>query len=816
MSFMVPNEKINAADAMPQMDNARSSALNEIRNVTDAMLCADNDKTKLSVNPRPMMSSCNVQTDMSMLREQSTNTMIISGRKDVRKSMMLRISQIIWPWKNKKPSNKTDVVGVAVSAPVSHRTSNITLSGNTISDKRTDGMILTPTLRIFSFEEVNTATRNFSEDSVLKEGGFGKLYKGWIHENSSSKKRSGSVVAIKKLNHESTQEFKQWQSEVNFLGRLSHPNLVKLLGYGWEDEVLFLVYECMPCGTLADHLYKLARKSNDFYPLSWRQRLKICIGVGRALDYLHAGHGIIHLNVKASNIVLDEKFGAKLSDFSLAVNGSGSESQSQDSTNLIGTFGCTDPNYLKTRKPTLKSDTYSFGVVLLEVLCGRQAVEPWNDEDKCSLTTWAIDNISSGQVDDIVAPSLRGEISPDSLKTFVKVAETCLHDEPKKRPSTAHVITKLELALQQQEKAESLPPNERTSVREVLSPTDKSQKEKINFMVASEKTNVADIVSPSLGGQMLPQPSVRSFTFSELKAATRNFRSEAVLGVGGFGVVYKGWINVKCSGKDGSETPIAVKKLNSGSTQGFDEWQSEIEFLGRISHPNLVKLLGYCLEDKELILVYEFMPKGSLDNHLFRSRQPLPWDIRLKILIGAARGMAFLHASEGQVIYRDFKPSNILLDESYHAKLSDFGLAKMGPTDGHSHVTTQIMGTYGYAAPEYVATGHLYVKSDVYGFGVVLVEMLTGLRALDTRRPAGQHNLVDWMKPHLSKKKKLQHVIDKHLVGTYPAKSAAQLAQLAFKCLENEPRNRPSMQEVVQTLETIADRPAQRRVHFSH
>ncbi|XP_071921244.1 probable serine/threonine-protein kinase PIX13 [Coffea arabica] len=320
-------------------------------------------------------------------------------------------------------------------------------------------------------------------------------------------------------------------------------------------------------------------------------------------------------------------------------------------------------------------------------------------------------------------------------------------------------------------------------------------------------------------GQILPHPNLRIFSFSELKAATRNFRGDTVLGEGGFGKVYKGWLDEKSTSKNSSSTVIAVKKLNSESMQGFEEWQSEVNFLGRLSHPNLVKLLGYCWEEKELLLVYEFMQKGSLENHLFgrgSAVQSLPWDIRLKISIGAARGLAFLHASDRQVIYRDFKASNILLDGSYNAKISDFGLAKMGPTASQSHVTTRVMGTYGYAAPEYVATGHLYVKSDVYGFGVVLVEMLTGLRALDTNRPNGQHNLTDWIKPHLSDRRKLKIMMDVRLEGKYPSKAAVQIAQLALTCLGPEPKTRPSMKEVLETLERIEsadEKPKERRVN---
>ncbi|XP_076931594.1 putative serine/threonine-protein kinase PIX13 isoform X2 [Bidens hawaiensis] len=325
-----------------------------------------------------------------------------------------------------------------------------------------------------------------------------------------------------------------------------------------------------------------------------------------------------------------------------------------------------------------------------------------------------------------------------------------------------------------------------------------------------------DEVGP--GGQILPHPNLRMFSFAELKTATRNFRSDTVLGEGGFGKVYKGWLEDKSTSRS---SVIAVKKLNSESMQGLQEWQAEVDFLGRLWHPNLVKLLGYCYEGTELLLVYEFMQKGSLENHLFgrgSTVQPLPWDIRLKISIGAARGLAFLHTSEKQVIYRDFKASNILLDGSYNAKISDFGLAKVGPSASQSHVTTRVMGTYGYAAPEYVSTGHLYVKSDVYGFGIVLVEMLTGMRALDTTRPAGQHNLSDWVKPYLSDRRKLKNIMDSRLEGRYPSKAAVQIAQLALTCIGPEPKTRPSMKEVVEKLEqldAINERPKIPRVHNS-
>ncbi|KAL5101001.1 hypothetical protein RYX36_005328 [Vicia faba] len=298
----------------------------------------------------------------------------------------------------------------------------------------------------------------------------------------------------------------------------------------------------------------------------------------------------------------------------------------------------------------------------------------------------------------------------------------------------------------------------------------------------------------SIGGQILSTANLRVYTFAELRTSTRNFRPDTVLGEGGFGKVFKGSL-------DG--IPIAVKKLNSESYQGLEEWQSEIHFLGRLYHPNLVKLLGYCYEDTELLLVYEYMQKGSLENHLFgrgAEIQPLSWELRLKIAIGAASGLSFLHTSNREIIYRDFKASNILLDGSYNAKISDFGLAKLGPSASQSHLSTTVMGTPGYAAPEYMQTGHLYVKSDVYGFGVVLVEILTGLRAIDINRPSGFHSLTDWIKPHLLDKRKLKKKMDILLDDKYPIKAALAIAKVASRCLAPEPKMRPSMKEVLEIL----------------
>ncbi|XP_010256402.1 PREDICTED: probable receptor-like protein kinase At5g15080 isoform X2 [Nelumbo nucifera] len=348
-----------------------------------------------------------------------------------------------------------------------------------------------------------------------------------------------------------------------------------------------------------------------------------------------------------------------------------------------------------------------------------------------------------------------------------------------------------------------------THYAESKSTNDTSRDQPVAPVVSSTTTSNGESIpsTPKVGEELKVASQLRRFTFNELKSATRNFRPESLLGEGGFGCVFKGWIeeNGTAPVKPGTGLTVAVKTLNHDGLQGHKEWLAEVNFLGDLLHPNLVKLIGYCIEDDQRLLVYEFMPRGSLENHLFRRSLPLPWSIRMRIALGAAKGLAFLHEeAERPVIYRDFKTSNILLDADYNAKLSDFGLAKDGPEGDKTHVSTRVMGTYGYAAPEYVMTGHLTSKSDVYSFGVVLLEMLTGRRSMDKNRPNGEHNLVEWARPYLGEKKRFYRlIIDPRLEGHFSIKGAEKAAQLAHRCLSRDPKARPLMSEVVEALKPL-------------
>ncbi|XP_051151926.1 probable serine/threonine-protein kinase PBL23 isoform X2 [Andrographis paniculata] len=252
---------------------------------------------------------------------------------------------------------------------------------------------------------------------------------------------------------------------------------------------------------------------------------------------------------------------------------------------------------------------------------------------------------------------------------------------------------------------------------------------------------------------------------------------------------------------------VAVKQLDRNGFQGNREFLVEVLMLSLLHHPNLVNLVGYCAEGEQRMLVYQYMSNGSLEDHLLKvdsDKKPLEWDIRMKIAQGAARGLEYLHeVANPPVIYRDFKASNILLDGEFNPRLSDFGLAKIGPLGGRSHVSTRVMGTFGYCAPEYASSGQLTTKSDVYSFGVVFLEMITGRRVIDTSKPSGEQNLIEWAQPLFKDKKLFNLMADPRLEGKYPEKGLHQALAVAAMCLQEEADTRPLISDVVTALEFL-------------
>ncbi|KAL2957087.1 hypothetical protein AAZX31_18G124200 [Glycine max] len=297
-----------------------------------------------------------------------------------------------------------------------------------------------------------------------------------------------------------------------------------------------------------------------------------------------------------------------------------------------------------------------------------------------------------------------------------------------------------------------------------------------------------------------PQPTKRRhrssvFTLREMEQATFSFSDDNLLGKGGFGRVYRGTLK--------SGEVVAIKKMELPAikaAEGEREFRVEVDLLSRLDHPNLVSLIGYCADGKNRFLVYEYMHNGI-------GERKMDWPLRLKVALGAAKGLAYLHSSSClgiPIVHRDFKSTNVLLDAKFEAKISDFGLAKLMSEGQETHVTARVLGTFGYFDPEYTSTGKLTLQSDVYAFGVVLLELLTGRRAVDLNQGPNDQNLVLQVRHLLNDQKKLRKVIDPEMTrNSYTMESIFMFVNLASRCVRSESNERPSMVDCVKEIQTI-------------
>ncbi|XP_075657566.1 proline-rich receptor-like protein kinase PERK13 [Castanea sativa] len=288
------------------------------------------------------------------------------------------------------------------------------------------------------------------------------------------------------------------------------------------------------------------------------------------------------------------------------------------------------------------------------------------------------------------------------------------------------------------------------------------------------------------------------FTYEELMEITNGFSRQNVIGEGGFGYVYKGQL------PDGRV--VAVKQLKAGSGQGEREFRAEVEIISRVHHRHLVSLVGYCISEQQRMLIYEFVPNKTLEHHMHGQGMPvLDWTKRIKIALGSAKGLAYLHEDcHPKIIHRDIKSANILLDDAFEAQVADFGLAKLA-NDTHTHVSTRVMGTFGYLAPEYASSGKLTDRSDVFSFGVVLLELITGRKPVDPRQPLGDESLVEWARPHLIHALEtgdFGELVDPRLEKQYVEVEMFRMIEAAAACIRHSAPKRPRMAQVVRALDS--------------
>ncbi|CAN7043608.1 unnamed protein product [Brassica oleracea var. botrytis] len=335
----------------------------------------------------------------------------------------------------------------------------------------------------------------------------------------------------------------------------------------------------------------------------------------------------------------------------------------------------------------------------------------------------------------------------------------------------------------------------------VSSPRSDSTPSKTNSsapLVGNRSSNRTFFSQPEPGGF---GHSKELFSYEELVKATNGFSDENLLGEGGFGCVYKGAL------PDGRV--VAVKQLKIGGGQGDREFKAEVETISRVHHRHLLSLVGYCISENRRLLIYDYVPNNNLYFHLHAAGTPgLDWATRVKIAAGAARGLAYLHEDcHPRIIHRDIKSSNILLDNNFHPLVSDFGLAKLA-LDCNTHITTRVMGTFGYMAPEYASSGKLTEKSDVFSFGVVLLELVTGRKPVDTSQPLGDESLVEWARPLLShavETEEFEALVDPKLGRNYVGAEMFRMIEAAAACIRHSAAKRPRMSQIVRAFDSLAE-----------
>ncbi|KAK1410783.1 hypothetical protein QVD17_37322 [Tagetes erecta] len=606
--------------------------------------------------------------------------------------------------------------------------------------------------------DIIIATNNFSHIYRTEIGDFNSWYKAdldrfnnenppFVDEKCKGELlKTHNTVIIKRFYPKDEEEEDLALREIEMLAIVKHPNIVTLIGYCVEGSEIIRVIENASNGYLSDYL-----ESKCFF--NWEKRLKICVDVAKALNYLHFEmedqKAMVHGDIRIYNIRLFENWRAKIDEFEEAVLlpvNQEHEARHKDAT-IYNNF-YTDPEYMNTGKYKRELDVYSFGVLLFEMLCGRIANDPtYMKESDIGLVHVVRQSFCMKTLEDMIDPIIKeGTVddnfvlhkgpNKDSLNTFIEIAYQCVATTQDQRPTMKVVLKELEKALFLQENIENL-----------------------------------------------------KLSLEDVKLATQNFHDDNCIGRGSFGKVYTG----KVAQGDGFNTIVAMR-FDARLGQGVQQFVTELQMLLEYKHDNIIRLVGYCDEMNDKVIVYESLSK-SLDRHL--NDVSLTWKKRLNICIDVASALDFLHGGVGReakvVIHKDIKSANILFNDSWKAKLASFGPFLISPINQEPGY--DVCGTPGYLDPMYIGSGFLSKESDIYSFGVVLFEILCGRSTLAFHQHEGCY-LEDYIKNNFGEGKQ-EEVVFEQIKEQIVPESLVNFQTIAYQCLHHEREKRPTAKKVL-------------------